>query len=292
MDKHLTPKFIFLLPSLILIGILSYLPLLYAIFLSFHIGRGKSLVFNYFENYMGLLSDEAFIIAFSNSLIFTLIIVPCIIVLSLVVSLSIHKVKSKQLQNLFTAILFIPCITSPVAYSLFVKQLAYSDGTLSNLLRGLNLVSSSYNILQEVWGARLLIAFVCIWAWSGFYILILSVAMNNINPDIYRAAKLDGATDFIIARKIVFPTIRPILALITILATSNTFQIYIESAIITKGGPGMATLTLVNQLYKKSFTYVAQYGYSSAIAIVIFTVCVLVSGMLFIAWSENEAENR
>jgi len=142
-----------------------------------------------------------------------------------------------------------------------------------------------------VWGARLLIAFVCIWAWSGFYILILSVAMNNINPDIYHAAKLDGATDFTIAQKIVFPAIKPILAMITILATSSTFQIFIESSIITKGGPGMSTLTLVNQLYKKSFTYVAQYGYSSATAIIIFCVCALLSGMLFMILGENETED-
>lgn len=223
-----------------------------------------------------------------NTIIFTIIIVPLILGISIFLALSIYKVKSKKLQDIFITLLFVPCVTSPVAYSLFFKQMAYSDGILSTILRGLNLVSSDFNILQNMWGARLLIVFVCIWAWSGFYILILLMAMKNIDPMLYKAAKIDGASNITIGRKIILPTLKPIILLITVLATCSTFQLYIESVIITKGGPGMTTLTLVSYLYKKSYYYVAQYGYSSTLAIIIFTICLVITSILFIVGRKHE----
>lgn len=271
-----------------LICILSYLPIIYAVILSLYNGRGNELQFGGFSNYWQILHDETFITTIWNSFLFTIIIVPIIVALSIFLALRIYNVKSRKLQDIFITLLFIPCITSPVAYSLFYKQLAYSDGIISNMLRSLNLVSSSYNILQDVWGARLLIIFVCIWAWSGYYILIILLAMRNIDPTLYKAAKIDGASNFTITQKIILPTIKPILALITVLISIGTFQLYIESSIITKGGPGMSTFTLVNYLYKKSFYYVSQYGYSSAMAIIIFAICVLLSSFLMFSGRENE----
>ncbi len=278
----------FILPSFLLICIFSYLPLIYAIILSLYSGRGNNLELDGFSNYWGIIQDETFIITIENSIIFTIIIVPIIIALSIFLALRIYNVKSSKLQDIFITLLFIPCITSPVAYSLFFKQLAYSEGILSNMLRSLNVVSSSYNILQDVWGARLLIIFVCIWAWSGYYTLFVLLAMKNIDPMLYKAAKIDGASNFTITRKIILPTIKPILALITVLISCGTFLLYIESSIITKGGPGLSTFTLVNYLYKKSFYYVAQYGYSSAMAIVIFTICVLLSSLLMFSGKKDE----
>jgi len=262
--------------------------LLYAIFLSFFGGRGTDFYYVGFGNYWDLSQDETFIATLDNTIIFTIIIVPIILCISIFLALSIYKVKSKIVQDIFITLLYIPCVTSPVAYALFFKQMAYSDGVLSTILRGLNLVASDFNVLQDVWGARLLIVFVCIWAWSGFYILILLMAMKNIDPMLYKAAKIDGASTITIVRKILLPTLKPILILITVLATCSTFQLYIESVIITKGGPGMSTLTLVSYLYKKSYYYVAQYGYSSALAIIIFTICIVVTSILFILGRKHE----
>ena len=240
------------------------------------------------SNYFVLLQDEAFLSAFLNSIIFTVIIVPVIITVCILIALLIQRMESDRLRQIVLVVLYIPCITSPIAYSLFFKQIAYSDGILSSFLRLTTLVSENYNILQDPWGARLLIAFVCVWAWFGFYVLLLSNAMRNIDSDIYSVAKLDGASRLTIFRKIILPQIRPILLLVIILSTINTFQIYIESAIITKGGPGMATLTLGTELYKVSFTYVAQYGYSASIGVVIFLVSIIMTALVLIYMRKHE----
>ena len=217
-----------------------------------------------------------------------LFLVPLIILISIYLAYQIYKLKSEKLQNLFTTILYIPCITSPVAYSLFFKQIAYSDGILSNYLRFINILGEDFNILQNVWSARLLIIAVCIWAWTGHYTLLLFTAMKNIDPSIYKAAKIDGANNFKILRKIILPTIKPILNLITILVIIGTLQIYIESSIITKGGHSYSTYTMVHYLYNRAFTYVAQYGYSSAIGIVIFIICVIISIIMMKRMKNNE----
>ncbi|MDD4035901.1 MAG: sugar ABC transporter permease [Bacilli bacterium] len=281
-------KYKFILPSLIIILFLTYIPLIYTFILSLKKGRGNNLTFSGFANYKELLSDEKFLISVRNSTVFMLFLVPLIILISIYLAYQIYKLKSEKLQNLFTTILYIPCITSPVAYSLFFKQIAYSDGILSNYLRFINILGEDFNILQNVWSARLLIIAVCIWAWTGYYTLLLFTAMKNIDPSIYKAAKIDGANNFKILRKIILPTIKPILNLITILVVIGTLQIYIESSIITKGGPSYSTYTMVHYLYNRAFTYVAQYGYSSAIGIVIFIICVIISIIMMKRMKNNE----
>lgn len=268
---------IFILPSLIIIFILNYLPFFYSVFISLFSGRGNNLKFSALKNYNTLFNDEVFIKTIINSLTFTAVIVPIILLFSLYVSYKIFKLKSEKLKNFFTTILYIPCVTSPIAYSLFFKQLSYSNGVISNLMNKLTIFGTDFNILNSVWSAKIYIALVCIWAWSGFYILFLYTAMKNINSDIYKVAKIDGASDIVIFRKVVLPMIKPVLILMSILVIISTFQLHVESSIITKGGPSMETYTAVNYLYNRAFTYVSQYGYASALGLIVFIICLIFS---------------
>lgn len=262
---------IFIIPSLILIFLLNYFPFFYSICVSLFFGRGNNLTFSGLKNYDLLLKDEVFIKSVINSLVFTSVIVPIIIIFSLYVSYKIFNLKSEKLKNFFTTILYIPCITSPIAYSIFFKQLSYSNGVISNL------IGNNFNILGNAWTSRIYIALVCIWAWSGFYILFLYTSMKNIDVELYKVAKIDGASDLIIFRKIVLPIIKPVLILMSALIIISTFQLHIESTIITKGGPAMKTYTVVNYLYNRAFTYVSQYGYASAIGVLVFIICLVFS---------------
>ena len=268
---------IFILPSLIVIFVLNYLPFFYSLFVSLFSGRGDNLKFSGLKNYNALFQDEVFIKTIINSLTFTAIIVPIIVLFSLYVSYKIFNLKSEKLKNFFTTILYIPCVTSPIAYSLFFKQLSYSNGVISNIMNKLTIFGTDFNMLGSVWSAKIYIAIICIWAWSGFYILFLYTAMKNIDNELYKVAKIDGASNNVIFRKIVLPMIKPVLILMSVLVIIGTFQLHVESSIITKGGPSMGTYTAVNYLYNRAFTYVSQYGYASALGVLVFIVCVLFS---------------
>lgn len=270
----------FILPSVLIIFALTYIPLIYSFILTFYKGRGSNLSYAGFYNYESLLSDNSFLISLRNSALFTIILMPLLIVFSLWIALKITKLKKEKIQNIFITIFYIPCITSPVAYSLFFKQICYSDGIVSVLLQKMNLISNYSGVLQSVWGARLVIIFVCLWAWSGYYILLFITAIKSVDKDVYKAARIDGASPLKIFNKIILPSIKPVLILTTVMVATSSFQIYVESSILTKGGPQMATFTLVNYLYKKAFTYVSQYGYSSTIGIVIFIICITISILL------------
>ena len=192
-------------------------------------------------------------------------------------TISLHSIHSERLKNIISSIFYFPCITSPVVYTLFYKQLAYSDGLLSNTLVNLGIVDSGFNLLQDELLSKIYLSIICIWAWSGFYIIILYSAVEGIDHKIYLSAQLDGANTICIYRRIIIPLVRPVLLLIITLCTCSTFQLYVEIALITKGGPGESTYTLSLYLYRKEFTYLADYGYSSAIGISIMLLNALFS---------------
>lgn len=267
---------VFIAPCIILTLFLSYFPLFYSFWISLFRGRILDLRFSGFQNYINLFTDDIFYVTLKNSAFFTVLTVPLIIIFSFMTAIKISALKTEMTRNIITTIMFIPCTISPVAYSLFFKQASYPDGIISNVLRNIGIVNSNFNILQDVWSARFLIIFTCLWAWSGYYILLFTSAISNINPVVYDAAKIDGASNLLITGKIVFPLIAPIFHLLTIMAITGTFQLFIESLLITKGGPGMTTYTLASYLYRRTFVYVVQFGYSSAIANIIFFLLMLV----------------
>ena len=262
-----------ILPSFAITCAVSYIPLAYALWMSLYKIKGNEKTFIGFSNYLNIIVDSEFSKAIFNSAMFSALTVPLIIIYSLLIAFLITSINSDKLQGLFIVIFYIPCITSPVAYSLFYKQLAYSNGIISELLGGVN-------ILQNMWTARLYIVFICTWAWSGFYILLFISSIKNIDKNLYKLAKIDGLSMFSTFKNVILPTIRPIFNFITVLVVNSTLQMYVESSLITKGGPKLSTYTLTYHLYKKTFTYSGHYGYSFALGIVILLFSVAITFLL------------
>lgn len=117
------------------------------------------------------------------------------------------------------------------------------------------------------------------WRWTGYNTIFYLAGLQNIDDTIYEAARIDGANIFQQFRKITIPMLRPIILLTTITSINGTLQLFAETQNITSGGPGNATITLSNYIYKLSFTYVPQFGYASTIA---FIVLIMVAVLAFI----------
>lgn len=281
LNKNKISSILFIFPSLLITTLLFIVPIFYAVYISLHSGNLQDLEFVALDNYRRLFIDQTYKKTWINSLQFVAIIIPLMFIVSVLIAVALHQIKSNRIKSLVSSIFYLPCITSPVAYTLFYKQLAYSDGILSKIITSLGIVQEGFNILQNEITSKIYISLICVWAWSGFYIIIIYSAIERVDGNLYVAARLDGANTFNIYRKIILPIIRPVLLLVIALSICSTFQIYIEVALITKGGPNESTYTLALYLYRKVFTYVSNYGYSSAIGITILIINTIFSIIVF-----------
>ena len=280
--SHYEQEMLFIMPALLTVTATIYVPLVYAFYLSLFGGRGRRIEYVWLGNYKKLMSDDMFLSSLGNSFIFMVIIVPCILLLGCLLAYCLWNMKSSAMKRFLPILFYMPSVTSPVAYSLFFKQITYPDGIVSSMLKVLHILSDESSVLNSTTGARILISVICVWSWTGFYTLIIKAAIDNMNESAIEAAGMDGASTAKIFRKIILPNIYPVLVMTCILSSCSIFQLYTEVALITKGGPGVSTYTSALYLYRKAFVYVSEFGYASAIGIEIFFLQLLVCLMMIV----------
>ncbi len=113
-----TKRVLFLLPSLVILIGFTYLPLIIGLIMSLFGGKGQDLAFVGLDNYIALVDDANFKTAFINSIEFSIIISPIVLVLSIALAIGLNSIKNKRVHGAILILLYLPCITSPIAYSL------------------------------------------------------------------------------------------------------------------------------------------------------------------------------
>lgn len=273
--KLLSLQVKFIGASFVIILFFTLLPLIYSLGLSLYSGRANQLEFSGFDNYIRLFSDETVLNSLFNTVLFSVVLIPVVLILSIVIANAVNKLKSSRLKSVVLMIIFFPSITSPVAYSFFFKQLFSTNGLVNISLNNLGILNNAVNFLLTPSGAKIAIILTCVWAWTGWYSLLIYSALQNIEPQVIKAAKIDGASNLRILLKIVLPSIKPVILLSSVLLTGSVIQIFSEVMIISKGGPQGATLTLAYYIYRLSFEYVSQFGYAAAISVIILVLSVI-----------------
>ncbi len=266
----------FILPATILIFIFYFYPIIRALLISFQSGVGINLSYAGLLNYRRLFVDSVFKGSLSNVFIYLILQVPLMLFLALIIAslLNDHKLK---FRGFFRIAIFLPCATSLVAYALIFRSIFALDGFANTLLMNLNLISSPINWIGQPWTARILIVLALTWRWTGYNMIFYLAGLQNINPTIYEAAKIDGANAWTRFTKITIPLLKPIILLTTIMSTNGTLQIFDETQILTNGGPSNATLSLSQYIYRLSFEYSPRFGYAAAISYVIFLLVAILA---------------
>lgn len=266
-------KYLILVPSVIFVFIFFVYPFINAIFIAFKSGRGSQLTYSGFENFFKMINDAVFKQAFSNTLLFAIIQTPIMLILALIISLCLNKTNSKT-RSVFITILFIPVVISPVVYSLFFKYVFSNNGILNNILIQLNLLDNGINWFLYENYSRLIIIIACTWAWTGYYVILFSSALQRIDKNLIDAARLDGVSSVKIFFKIKLAKLFPVILFSSLIAFCGALQIYAESTLITGGKPGYSTMSLVQYIYNLSFVYIPQFGYASLLSVVLFVICI------------------
>ena len=275
--KKTRNSILFLLPSLFILSVFTLIPLGLAFYMSFQGGRGSNITFVGFENYIRIISDEYVIKAVTNNILAIVILIPIVLFLSLTLANAINHIQSPKIKSIVSIILFFPSITSPVAYAYFFKTSVTGGGFLNQIF--LRLSGSSQNILLSPLGAKIMIALVCIWAWTGYYAMLFLSALQNVDSSLYKSAQIDGAGNIRIFFRVTIPLLKQIIIFSIIMLFSTTFQLFAEVSIISKGGPNGATITLSYYMYMLCFQFVPQYGYAITIGFLIFVVCAIIGAI-------------
>ena len=263
----------FIIIPVILVTLMVFVPMFSALITSFKSGTPLDMHFNGIGNYKRMLTDTTFKKAFVNTFTYLIIQVPIMIFLALVIS-SILNDKKLKFKGFFRTAMFLPCITSLVSYSLIMKSLFSANGLVNNVLQSLHLIQDPIKWLTDPFWAKVLIIIAITWRWVGYNMIFFISGMQNIDPSIYEAAEIDGASKKEQFFRITIPNLKPIILFTTITSTIGTLQLFDEVQNITNGGPANATTTLSQYIYNLSYKFTPNFGYATAISFVI-VICIV-----------------
>lgn len=277
----------FVLLSTALITIFYFIPMIQSFLLSFKSGSGNNLNYVGFENYKRLLRDPAFLTATKNTLIFLAFQVPIMVILSIIFSVVLNN-QAVKLKGLFRTVVFLPAITSLVAYSIVFKYLFANNGVINKLLLSIHVLSEPIAFLSSPFWSKIVIIIAITWRWTGFNMIFFLSALQNIDPSIHEAARIDGANSFQRFFKITIPMLKPVILFSSVTSTIGTLQLFDEPMNLTQGGPGNATTTISQYIYNLSFKYTPDFGYAAAVSYAIVILVIFFSIIQFKVGGKNK----
>lgn len=267
----------FMSPAIVVLGCFLLLPILYAVFLSFHkvnlLGE-VSYKFSGTANFERMANDTRLWIALRNTCKYALIVVPSQTMLALVLA-SILNMKLK-FRNFFRIAYYLPTVTSSAVLVLIFMWIYNSNGLLNYLLDLVGL--PTYNWLGDPNVALTGIMVMNIWSTAPLFMVIYLAALQDIPESQYEAAEIDGAGAWKKFWRITVPQLKPVTFYVVVMGIIGTFQLFDQSYIFSagSGGPNNATLTMVLLIYQYAFKNL-DMGYASALAFLLAVVIMLIT---------------
>ena len=266
----------FLLPASILIFVFCFYPMVLALILSFQKGTGSAVQPAGFANYARILKDATFQQCLFNTIFYFVIQVPIMLILALILAQLLNSPDIKG-KGIYRTMIFRPCATSLVSYSMIFKSLFANDGLVNRVLSTVGIPTVDW--FQNAWAARWVIVIALIWRWTGYNMVFYLAGLQNIDYSIYEAARIDGASPIQQFIHLTIPLLKPTILLTAIMSTSGTLQLFDESVNLTAGGPGKATMTLTHYIYNISFVETPKFNYAAALSVFILVVVAVLSAI-------------
>ncbi|PXA88395.1 lactose ABC transporter permease [Nostoc sp. 3335mG] len=275
------------MPALVLVGIFMIYPIIWSLWMSFQTGRGMQLSFGGLANITRLTQDPIFLRALTNTLTFLAIQVPVMLVLALLFANALNNSRLWG-RGFFRTAIFLPCVTSLVAYSVIFKSMFAGDGIINQTLLALNIIDGPIAWLADPFWAKFVIVTAITWRWTGYNMIFYLAAMQNIDRSIYEAARIDGVPAWARFWYLTVPMLKPVILFTSVISTIGTLQLFDEPNLITLGGPSDSTLTLSMYIYNLSFKFMPSFGYAATVSYVIVVLVALLSVLQFFAARERQ----
>ena len=272
--------YVFLAPNILFFGLFVFLPI--GINLVFSVTGGTQLFpterpFVGAQHYAALADcgsyldpascrEDHFWRGVANTLKFTVFQMVAMVGTALVTALVLNM--KLRARGFFRAVYFFPVLLSPVVVALIWKWILQRDGLLNAALT----LSGGEKVLffVEPGWAMFWSVFVSVWAHMGFYTLILLAGLQAIPADIYEAAEMDGTRPMRVLARITLPLLWPNLIVVLVLVLIRAVQTFDEVFVLTGGGPGTATLMVVQYIYETAFAnQVQNFGLAAAASVLL-----------------------
>jgi multiple sugar transport system permease protein len=275
----LTP-WLFLLPGLTVIVLMVLVPFANTLGLSFTdstlLRQGE---FVGWDNFRRMFADERFTTALLNSTLYTVCVVPCMVVLPLVLATLVSS--AGRLTGFFRTTMYLPVVMSPVVVGLIWTNMLDKRGLVNALFSTIEVVAEPVPFLTDRWLLLFSAMFVTVWTGLGYYMVIYLAALANIDRSLYDAAAMDGAGAVRSFLAVTVPGVRSTMTLIAVLSSVAAFRVFGEVYVLTggTGGVGGGDLTMTMLIQREGTGLQARTGYAGAISLFMF---VILGGMLLV----------
>ena len=229
------------------------------------------------DNYVRMLtSDPVFWTVLGNTMFFAV----CYTVFNLVVAVAlatwVHSLGSWG--PFFRVLFFIPVVTPMVANALVWRLMLTDDGVVNSFLANLGIQGPSW--LSDGQLAIWSLISMSVWQGIGYNIIVLGAGLSGISPNLLEAARIDGAGAWQRFFRVVLPMLSPSLFFCTVMTIIGSFKVFTQPYLLTLGGPGDSTNTIVLYLYRNGFSF-DKLGYASALAWALFVIVMLITALQF-----------
>jgi multiple sugar transport system permease protein len=231
------------------------------------------------QNVQQLAQDRRALTSFLTTGQFVFLAVVLQLVLSLLLALGVQATRSAPLRYFFRSAFFLPLLTSAASISIVLAYMFHRDFGVINYYVG-QLGFERIPWLNTGGWALITIVLTYVWQQVGFTFIVFVGGLGGIPKDVLEAADLDGASGWRRLKDITLPMLSPTLLFAAVVGIIGALQVFAEPYVMTNGGPGDATRTVVMIIYEAAFTSL-QIGYGSVIAVLLFLVIMLVTAVQF-----------
>jgi putative chitobiose transport system permease protein len=268
-QQKLTP-YLFLFPAIALLGLTVFFPAIQAFALSFtryeyDITQPPEWIG--LENFQRLWQDEVFWQTIKNTLLYLMVVVPVLVIAPLGLAIIVNQ-KLRGI-NWFRTAFYTPVVISMVVAGITWKAFYTQNGLINQFLKQLGLTKEGIPWLTDPHLALWSVMLVTIWKGLGYYMVIYLAGLQSISPELYEAAAIDGSDRWQKHLDITLPLMRPYLFLVGVISAISATKVFEEIFVMTQGGPGNSSKTVVYYLYERAFQDL-DISYACTIGLVLF----------------------
>jgi len=273
--RSITP-YTFLVPALVLLGIFVVYPIIAVVYYSFtDYDIATPPVWVGLDNYTRLVDDPVFWLALTHSLVY-LVVTPILIVLSITLAIIVNR----RLRGIhvFRALYFVPAVSGSIAIGLAWRWLFDRSGFINSVLISWGVIDTPIQWLATPSLVLPIAMMLTVWAGVGYYSVIFLAGLQNIQEELYDAARIDGCSDFQKHRYVSVPGLRPQIVFVAVISSLAALKVFDEIYVLTNrtGGILDSGVTMVFYLWQQAFQ-LDNAGYASAIAIALLAITLVFS---------------
>ncbi|GAA5185695.1 sugar ABC transporter permease [Rugosimonospora acidiphila] len=285
---HATAAWLLITPALIGFILFAVYPTLRGIYFSFTTYHILSpAVWTGLANFRQMLHDSTFWHSLLVTVYFVVISVVIGILLSLVTAVVLHRLtRSTVIRGLVILPFLISGVVAAVVWSWMLDPQLGIVNVALKALTGHRVIFLGSNTL-----AIPTVAMISVWKSMGYNAILIFAGLQTIPGEIYEAARLDGASEMKMFRRITVPLLRPILAMVVILAVISSFQVFDIVQVATQGGPANASNVLQMYIYDSAFSQY-NFGYASAMSLALFAMLIIITFIQLRVTRANESDTN